>query len=80
MATTVTSKGQVTIPKRVRDALGLKAGSKVDFQVEGSRRAYIESHAKSHKSELEKRLEKFRGSKKGKFTTEEIMRLTRGWS
>ena len=31
MAATVTSKGQVTIPKRVRDQLGLKAGSKVEF-------------------------------------------------
>ena len=31
MAATVTSKGQITIPKRVRDQLGLKAGSKVDF-------------------------------------------------
>jgi AbrB family looped-hinge helix DNA binding protein len=31
MAATVTSKGQVTIPKRVRDQLGLKAGSRVEF-------------------------------------------------
>ena len=31
MAATITSKGQVTIPKRVRDQLGLKAGSKVEF-------------------------------------------------
>ena len=32
MATTVTSKGQVTIPKRVRDYLGLKPGSSVEFR------------------------------------------------
>lgn len=34
MATTVTSKGQVTIPKRVREALGLRAGAKVEFVLE----------------------------------------------
>lgn len=31
----VTSKGQVTIPKRVRQALGNTPGSKVEFDVEG---------------------------------------------
>ena len=30
---TVTSKGQVTLPKSVRDALGLKAGDRVLFRV-----------------------------------------------
>ena len=29
----LTSKGQVTIPKRVRDYLGLKPGSTVEFAV-----------------------------------------------
>ena len=33
MATTLTSKGQVTIPKRIRDALSLAAGCAVDFAV-----------------------------------------------
>ncbi len=28
---TVTSKGQITIPKRVRDEMGLKPGDRVDF-------------------------------------------------
>ncbi len=30
-STTVTSKGQVTIPKAVRDRMGLRAGDKVEF-------------------------------------------------
>ena len=30
---TVTSKGQVTIPKSVREKLGVKQGDKVDFRV-----------------------------------------------
>ena len=38
MAATVTSKGQITIPKRVRDQLGLKPGSKVEFVL-------VEGHA-----------------------------------
>lgn len=37
VAATVTSKGQVTIPKPVRDALGIKDGDEVIFRVEGDR-------------------------------------------
>lgn len=33
----VTSKGQVTIPRSVRDALGLADGDQVVFRVEGQR-------------------------------------------
>jgi AbrB family looped-hinge helix DNA binding protein len=36
-AAKVTSKGQVTVPKAVRDALGIKAGDEVVFRVEGNR-------------------------------------------
>jgi len=31
---TVTSKGQVTIPKRIRDALDIEAGTEVEFVLE----------------------------------------------
>ncbi len=36
-AARVTSKGQVTLPKAVRDALGIKQGDEVVFRVEGRR-------------------------------------------
>jgi antitoxin PrlF len=36
-AAKVTSKGQVTVPKAVRDALGIKEGDEVIFRVEGNR-------------------------------------------
>lgn len=36
-AARVTSKGQITVPKAVRDALGIRAGDEVVFRVEGRR-------------------------------------------
>ncbi len=36
-ATSVTSKGQVTIPKAIRDRLGIKQGTMVEFTVVDSR-------------------------------------------
>jgi antitoxin PrlF len=37
VAARVTSKGQVTVPKAVREALGIQEGDEVLFRVEGSR-------------------------------------------
>jgi AbrB family looped-hinge helix DNA binding protein len=37
VAAKVTSKGQVTVPKAVRDALGIHEGDEVIFRVEGNR-------------------------------------------
>lgn len=36
-AARVTSKGQVTVPKAVRDALGIEEGDDVVFRIEGDR-------------------------------------------
>jgi antitoxin PrlF len=36
-AAKVTTKGQVTVPKVVRDALGIKQGDEILFRVEGNR-------------------------------------------
>ena len=35
MGRSVTQKGQVTIPKRVRDELGIRPGTLVDFESDG---------------------------------------------
>lgn len=37
MMSTVTTKGQVTIPKEIRDQLQIRTNDKVDFIVEGER-------------------------------------------
>lgn len=37
VAATVTSKGQVTLPKSVREALGLRAGDRILFRVHDGR-------------------------------------------
>ena len=34
MQATITSKGQVTVPKRIRDKLLLKPGDRIDFMLE----------------------------------------------
>jgi antitoxin PrlF len=40
--TTITVKGQVTLPKKVRDAVGLKPGDKVEVRATASGGVYIE--------------------------------------
>jgi len=39
--TTITSKGQVTIPKAVREALSLLAGDRVEFILTGDNEAVV---------------------------------------
>jgi antitoxin PrlF len=74
--TTLTRKGQVTIPKRLRDHLGLKPGAKVDFEVAADGRVVVLPASKRTKSVFAR----LRGSAKGKgkLSTDEIMALTRG--
>jgi antitoxin PrlF len=72
--TTMTSKGQVTVPKPMRDALGLKPGSKVVFEYQGNGKAVIRRAGAAPKS----RFAKLRGSLKSDLTTDEIMAMLRG--
>ena len=74
MPTTVTSKGQVTIPKPVRDYLGLEPGSAVEFElIEG--RVII---AKVGSKRPVSRFERLLGCAGPGMSTEEIMEMSRG--
>jgi antitoxin PrlF len=42
MIATVTSKGQVTLPAPLREKLGIRAGSKLDFSVQANGHIEIE--------------------------------------
>lgn len=70
----VTSKGQVTIPKRLRDYLGLKPGSEVTFELDDDGRVVLKTAVKRPVSPFAKWV----GSQKGGLTTDEIMEMTRG--
>jgi AbrB family looped-hinge helix DNA binding protein len=37
----MTTRGRVTIPKQIREAMGLKGGSKVDFEYTGGEEAIV---------------------------------------
>jgi AbrB family looped-hinge helix DNA binding protein len=77
MSTTVTRKGQVTIPKPVRDRLNLKAGSQVQFELAPDGRIVLVKAGR--KSRLAKsRFDRIRGTLKTDMTTDEIMALMRG--
>jgi antitoxin PrlF len=76
MATTVTSKGQVTIPKKIRDFLGLVAGSTVDFEVSSAREVTLRP-AKRTLTRRKSRFAKLRGRATVRMRTEDILALTR---
>lgn len=44
---TITSKGQVTIPKKIRDKLQLKTGDTINFEIESTHSARITSTKRS---------------------------------
>lgn len=72
---TVTVKGQVTIPKAVRDHLGLKPGSEVRFRRAADGSILLEAAAGPGRPD---RFEALRGHAGKGLSTDEIMALTRG--
>ncbi len=76
MATTMTRKGQVTVPKKVREYLGLKAGSSVLFERLASGEIVLRP-AKRRSKERTSVFAKLRGRATVRMKTEEILTLTR---
>ena len=54
-SSTISSKGQVTVPQEVRNRLGLNAGDRVEFVIEGERTVIRPSRGASS------RFEKYKG-------------------
>lgn len=77
MATSMTVKGQVTIPKKVRDALRLGPGDGVEFQVNGEGQVVV-SKAGTRAAAGRDRFQAARGKAQVKWRTEELMALLRG--
>ncbi len=73
--TTVTTKGQVTIPKPVRDRLGVNPGDEVAFELTPDGRVVI---TKAKGKPKRSRFEALRGHAGKGLSTAQIMALTRG--
>jgi antitoxin PrlF len=72
---TVTTKGQVTIPKPMLDRLGIKPGNSVDFELAADGRVVL---VKLGARQPRSRFEALRWRAGKALTTDEIMALTRG--
>lgn len=76
MTTTMTVKGQVTIPKKVRDALRLAPGDGVDFDVNRDGQVVV-SKAVARPAAKRDQFERVRGKATVKWRTDELMALLR---
>jgi len=76
MATNLTSKGQVTVPKKIRDYLGLKPGAPVTFERLDSGEIAVRA-ASRHSKRPRSKFARLRGRATVRMKTEEILALTR---
>jgi AbrB family looped-hinge helix DNA binding protein len=53
---TMSTKGQVTIPKEIREALGIRPGDKVRFDLQGGERAVLQKAEPSKMTDILARL------------------------
>jgi antitoxin PrlF len=79
MSTTLTSKGQVTIPKRIRDELQLLPGALVVFSVNDAGEVVLHRPrpAKGARRALRDRFDAVRGRADVRWRTDELMKLLR---
>ncbi|MEO0318919.1 MAG: hypothetical protein RL404_2596, partial [Pseudomonadota bacterium] len=76
MLATLTIKGQVTIPKQIRDALDLTPGCQVDFAVNDAGEVVIH-RAQAPETGKPDRFEAARGKAEIPWTTADLMKLLR---
>lgn len=76
MGMPVTVKGQVTIPKAIRNRLGLTPGSRVEFEVDDAGRVVLRKASMATPGA--DRFERLLGCATAGLTTDEIMAMTRG--
>jgi AbrB family looped-hinge helix DNA binding protein len=72
----ITSKGQVTIPMEIRDRLGLRPETEVEFDVVGN--SVRLRKARRRDTAGRRLVERLKGRGTVRMTTDEILRLTRG--
>jgi antitoxin PrlF len=68
----VTQKGQVTIPQPVREALGIRPGSEVRFELDRKGARLVTGVERA-----EEQIDAMVGAGDGKLSTDEILALTR---
>ena len=78
MTTTVTSKGQVTLPKAIREAAGIKPGDKVDIRATASGGIYIEKPGTLRAYDARLNALANRPLVRDGMTTDEFMEFSRG--
>ncbi len=79
MATTITSKGQVTIPKPFREYLGLTAGDQVEFEFADDGSVRLRGADKKPPKPKKSKFSAFVGINKRGQRTDEIMNMLRGY-
>lgn len=78
MSTTLTVKGQVTIPKQIRDALGLVPGTPIDFALNRDGEVVLHKAQPKTRKTPPDRFDAARGKADVAWRTQDLMALLRG--